>query len=87
MRQFRCLLAGLAGAMIAILAMVGALVISFVVISLRISTSQGGEIGWDPVSLWRQQPLIAILGVLLITGIIAWGFLFGYRLQARRIRA
>jgi uncharacterized integral membrane protein len=74
-----------ASLVVAILAMVGALSISLVMISWRISASAKGDIGWDPISVWRLQPLVAILIALVIAGIVASSFVFAYRLQARRL--
>lgn len=80
------MLAGLAGAIVAILAMVGALIISLIVMSWRMSASTHESIGWDPVSLSRHQPLLLIASLLVIFAVIARSFVFGYRLQARHIR-
>lgn len=85
MRQLRCLLAGVAGAIGAIIAIFITLIVFLSMVSAKMSSPQG-EIGWDPVSLGRQQPLLLVILLSLILGIIACGFAIGYRSQVRRIR-
>ena len=45
------------------------------------SAPPGESIGWDPISMFHQQPLISLALCLIFVA----GFAFGYRRRARRM--
>jgi hypothetical protein len=77
MRQLKCLLAGVAGAIVALIGILIVLAVSLSVILERMSRGKG-EVGWDPVSLTRLSPILAATALSAILAIIAGSFVFAY---------
>jgi len=69
---------GLLAVLAALSLSVVALILTVIVLSARYS-AQGDGIGWDPVSLVRQQPLVPILVSVVLSLLFALGFGYGYR--------
>lgn len=68
---------GLLTIVAALFVLVVAMIITLMVISSRYPANEG--IGWDPVSLVHQQPLVPVAFVAIILLLFATGFLKGYR--------
>jgi hypothetical protein len=66
--------------LLAVLAALVVCVISAVIAVFILSAREGsGGIGWDPVSLIRQQPWVAVAMVVLLCLLFALGVGAGYR--------
>ena len=85
MHRVQCVLSGILGMVIAFALAFFAALCALVGFSLWLSRRSGGEIGWDPVSLGRQHPLIFAVLVTAFIGFLAFGFLRGYQFRAHRL--
>jgi hypothetical protein len=85
MRRLQCILSGILGLVIALLMSLVGLIFCLIVISVWISRGSEGEVGWDPVSLARQRPVIGTALLVIFIGFQIFGFARGYRFRARRI--
>jgi hypothetical protein len=63
----KCTLAGLLAVLAAFVLLVIAVVVVLTIASRSLQSSQGGSVGWDPISLARPFTwLAAVVGILLL---------------------
>jgi hypothetical protein len=80
----QCLLYGLLGIILALFSTLVVLIAGPTIIPWSVSYRSQGEIGWDPVSLAKHEPLMTGVLLLLFVSFLAWGFRRGYLFRARR---
>jgi len=70
---------GLLTVIAALFVLLIAILVTLLVLSRRYA-EEGAGIGWDPVSLVRQQPMVVTVLIAVLCLLFASGFTIGYRL-------
>ena len=80
MKYMKCMLVGLLLALIAVpVFSIGCLVVGIVIYTMVHPTQADGQIGWDPISLWRMNPIAWFIPAISFCA----GFIWQYRRLAR----
>jgi len=79
MKYVKCLLAGLLALIIVPVLLIVCVVVGMVIYTMVHPTQADGQIGWDPVSLWRMNPIAWFIPALSFCA----GFIWQYRRLAK----
>ena len=67
----KSVLAGLIALVVVPILLIGVLIVSMLIYTLVHPTQGEGSVGWDPISLWRVNPILwSIPALVFLTGLI-----------------
>ena len=66
--------AGLVGLIVVPIFLIGCLMVGMVVHTWLHPTQTEGSVGWDPISLWRMNPIVWLIPVLIFLAAFVWEY-------------